>query len=89
MKAIVFFYDGKDITTGVFISMEEALKEDYIQVKGNEFVPFDECSIIFWYTDNGGPRIYSPNSQAMLANIGNIRNVSYGTFKEIAATAEF
>ncbi len=49
MKYKVFFYDSIDINTGVFISLEEAVREDYVQLVNDEIVPFDECSLIYEY----------------------------------------
>ena len=49
MKAVVFFYDSEDINTGMFHMLQTALSEDYALVIGNEIIPFDECSIIYWY----------------------------------------
>ncbi len=54
MKAVVFFYDSYDINTGMFYSLEEALAEDFVRVKGNQIIPSDECSIVYWYDEHSG-----------------------------------
>ncbi len=50
MRAQVFFYDSENIDTGEFISLQNALSEDYVRVVNNKIVPTDQCSIIIWYS---------------------------------------
>ena len=52
-KARVFFFDGEDIDSGEFYSLEEAIREDYVVIEGDEITPFDECAIICWYKKLG------------------------------------
>ena len=49
MKTKIFFYDTFSIESGTFLSLQEALAEDFVRVYDNEIVPTDECSIIYWY----------------------------------------
>ncbi len=53
MKAVVFFYDSYDINTGMFYSLEDALAEGFVRIKGNQIISSDECSIVYWYEHRG------------------------------------
>ena len=60
-KFRVWFYDGKDFSTGEWVSLEYALKECCVEVYGTQLVPSDECSIIVECTglkDSEGTWIY-------------------------------
>jgi len=46
IRCRVFFYDGKDYSTGEWLSAEEAWAENYIEWDGDRLVPTDKCSII-------------------------------------------
>ncbi len=100
MKAIVFFYDGTDIATGIFTSMEQALREHYVQIRGNEFIPYGANAIIFWYSDAApysviippGAGLYPPDSRFMLEEVERYygqRLSDLDVFNQIAATARF
>ncbi len=61
IKAKVWFYDGKDLSTGEWYTLEEAFNEMFVIVEGNELNRSDECSIIVPGTgarDSAGVEIY-------------------------------
>ena len=50
IKARVWFYDGEDLSTGEWYTLEHAMLEQFVIVEGDELRPFDECSIIVFFT---------------------------------------
>jgi len=61
LKFDIIFWDSINPKTIEHISIEEAYRENYIEVKNNTIIPTDECTIIRQFIgikDNNGNDIY-------------------------------
>ncbi len=50
IKCKIWFYDGEDLATGEWYTLEQAVLEQFVIFENNEMKPFDECSLLVWYT---------------------------------------